>query len=116
MNLQRAHVQRERLASFRAEYHVSELTDGRGTVEVGAMRNLNAFMRQLDTALAAAEQQIAGARSDVQRQQAVWKQARARAQAVEKLVERIARAERLQAERRAERALDELASRPDSAE
>ena len=106
-----AEAQRQQLDRYRQEYRTGTSGASGQDLRAGMLKNQRAFMGQLDTAIAAADERVATARSDHDRQHQQWSRARARSKAVGKLMARHRTVESARDERREQHRLDEAAAR-----
>ncbi|WP_435104274.1 flagellar export protein FliJ [Arhodomonas sp. AD133] len=104
----------ERLAQlrgFRREYEQRLALSGQNGIDAYRLRDYNAFLARIDTAITQQQQSIDGLQAEVERLRDDWLRAWGNARALEQLVARYRDQERRRAEAREQRDSDELAQR-----
>ncbi len=84
---------------------------GGGVMRGGSLRDFQAFIAQLNQAIAEQERVLHGLEQELAQYEQTWRDKRTRAQAMERVVEVHRRSERRASERREQQAADEHASR-----
>ena len=98
----------EEVLEMRREYH-RQLTEGGQTIEAARLRDFNAFLTRLDEAIVQQRELVAQQQRQVTQLHRQWLRRWGEHRSMEKVIERRAEAERLEAERRERREADELA-------
>lgn len=101
----------QQILGYRDEYRRTITEHGKGGVDVFSFTQFNAFLKHLDLSLESQQEKIINCRRQLQMDRGLWQQARARHQALAKLLERYRKAEQKQQEKREQRLLDDLAIR-----
>lgn len=100
------------LKSYRREYRSRFADPGiDADTTAGTLKSYRAFLDQLDEGIAQAESKVDEASRDCRRQESEWRARRARALALERLLERQAAATRRRRNRGEQRLLDEHTNR-----
>lgn len=106
---QRARLQQ--LIQYRQDYLNQRAANNGGAMDGFRLRDYNAFIARIDTAIQHQQQAVAVAEGEAQRTRRLWTDVLGRARAIEKVVERYQDDERREDNRREQRLSDELATR-----
>ena len=111
---QRLDEQRARLTqleSFRQEYLDQRTASGQGGIDAFRLRDYNAFISRIDTAVQQQREAVVKAESAVEQARSRWREAHGRHRAIGKVVEKIEHEERQAQERKLQKQADEHAQR-----
>lgn len=101
----------EQLQEFRAQYQQQRTRSGEAGIDGFRLRDYNAFVGRIDTALAEQQRAVAQLEREVEQNRRQWTEMLGKARAIDKVVVRYQEDERRIAERREQQKADALAQR-----